>query len=327
MITERAYQARQRELLVQHFDANETVFLERELTQLRLKIFTVEYAPSVARTFAPKATDIAASAETYAFKVYRPTGVAELIAYKSGQIPRVDLTADEVLGKVRPVGAAYGWDLNELREAARLGLQLSEVKAKTARDAIERGVDQLLAVGSLADASGNLPDVGLNGITNNSLVVSSGILAGTYWLNPTPLDPDLILKDLNTLATTISNNSSNVFSADSILLPLKHYNYVQQTPWSALTGDSILTVFKRNNPQITTVAPWYKLDTAGATSAPRAISYQKDPMVLEAVIPQEFEQMPPEMRGFEFVINCSARCGGIKVYQPLGMKYMDFATS
>lgn len=330
-ISERAYKARQHQLLSLHFDANETMFLERELTQLRQKLFEVQFPEPVARMFAPKATDIAASAETYSFKVYRPVGVAELVSYKGNDIPRVDTVADEVLGKVRPLGAAYGWNINEMREAARLGISLSEVKARTARDAVERGIDELLAYGTLADASGGRSDVGLNGLVNNTLVEAQTVLGGDYWFDGS-IDPDLVLADLTNLSVAVSNNSTNIFTADTILLPLRHYNYASQTPWSALTGDSILTVFRKNNPQIKTIAPWHKLDSVttaqgGDAGKPRAIAYKKDPMVLEAVIPQEFEQMPPEVHGFEFVINCHARCGGVKIYQPLGFKYMDFATS
>ncbi|MDB4995196.1 MAG: hypothetical protein JWM74_2628, partial [Myxococcaceae bacterium] len=59
MITERSFRQRQRFVLSQNFDADETLFLERELTQLRTKMFTVLFPPSLARSFAPKATDIA----------------------------------------------------------------------------------------------------------------------------------------------------------------------------------------------------------------------------------------------------------------------------
>ena len=333
MLTEKAFNARQRYVLSQNFDANETLFLERELTQLRAKMFEVQFPPSLARTFAPKATDIASSADTYSFKVYKPVGAAKLIAYKSGDIPRVDVVASEVLGKVRPIGAAYGWDINELREAARLGLQLSEVKARAARDFVERGVDECLAFGSLKDEGGLYPDVGMNGLVNNALVTNLGLLSGHIWVDAnevvpvTPTDPALILRDLANMVSVISNVSKDVFKPDTILLPTGHYEYIRQAVFSALTGESILTVFQRNNPQITTIAPWYKLNTAGAGGLPRGISYQKDPMILESVIPQEFEVMPPEMHGFEFINNCHARCGGVKIYQPLAMRYTDFAVT
>lgn len=335
MLTEKAFRQIQRNVLVNtgHFDADETLFLERELTQLRAKMFEVLFPPSLARSFAPKATDIAASADTYSYKVYKPVGLAKLISYKGGDIPRVDVVATEVFGKVRPIGAAYGWDINELREAARLGTQLPEVKARAAKDFIERGIDNCLAFGSLPDENGSYPDVGLNGIVNNSLVEGLTVLDGHYWcsstgvINPSPLDPDVVLADLANLVSVIGNFSKDVFKTNTILLPTGHYEYIRQAVFSSLTGESILTVFKRNNPQITTIAPWYKLNSAGAGGKPRAVAYQMDPMILEAVIPQEFEVMPPEMHGFEFVNNCHARAGGVKIYQPLAMRYMDFATT
>ncbi len=333
MLTEKAFQTRQRFCLSQNFDANETLFLERELTQLRVKMFEQQFPPSLARTFAPKATDIAASADTYSFKVYKPVGMAKLIAYKAGDIPRVDVVATEVLGKVRPIGAAYGWDINELREAARLGLQLPEVKARAARDFIERGIDNCLAFGSLPDEAGLYPDVGLNGLANNTLVTALTVLTGGFWVdvngvaNPAPLDPAVIMRQLQNMISTIGNTSKDVFKANTLLLPTAHYEYIRGATFSALTGESILTVWQRNNPQITTIAPWYKLNGAGVGGLPRAIAYQKDPMILESVIPQEFEVMPPEMKGFEFVNNCHARCGGVKIYQPLAMRYMDFAVT
>jgi hypothetical protein len=328
---DRVFRKRTLEVLrnVGHFDSNETMYLEREVTQLRQKLFEVQFPPSVAREFAPKATDIASSAETYAFKVYTPKGAAELIAYKTGKIPRVDMVADEVLGKVRPVAAAYGWDINELREAARLGIPLSEVKGKTARSAVERALDELLAFGTLENSGGTRLSTGLNGIVNNTLVEGLTVLDGEYWV--AGMDPDDMLADLNALAISVSDGSSNVFSANSILLPLSHYNLASTTAWSALTGDTVLSIFKKNNPSITSISPWHKLNTVssaqGGADKPRAMAYQKDATVLEAVVPQEFEQMPPEMEGLEFVINCHARCGGVKIYQPLGCKYLDFATS
>jgi|GEM_PF-880585 len=330
MLDEIQYKRLQRAALVQHFDANETMFLERELTQLRAKMYEVAFLPTLARTFAPKATDIAASASTYSYKVMKPVGRAKLITYKSDDIPRVDVAAEEVLGKVTPIGAAYGWDINELREAARLGVQLSDSKARAAADFIERGIDEVLAFGSLADENGVLPDVGLNGLVNNPFVAALGVMGGGAWLTAagapptTPLDPDIILADLARLAAEVGNYSDNQWAADTLLLPTRYFSYIQQTPFSALTGESILTIFRRNNPNITTIAPWHRLNKAGVGGVPRAISYRKTPDVLEAIIPQEFEVMPPEQKVFEFLHNCHARCGGVKIYQPLAMRYLDF---
>lgn len=327
MISDRAYRNIQRRLLTEHFDANETIFLERELTQLRERAYTVLFAEPVARLFLPKATDVGASAESYTFKVYRPVGNAAILAYDDNELPRVDVTADEVLGKVRPVGASYGWNINELREAARLGLKLSEVKATTAQDAIERAIDELIAFGTLALPSGNRPDVGLTGLAGNSLIAANGIVSGSAWTSSS--DPADMLADLNALVVAVSNQSLDKFKANAVILPLTHYNLANTTSWSALTGETVMSVFKKNNPQIQSVMPWHKLNTVtsaqGGTDKPRGIAYQKDLMTGECVIPQEFEQMPPQMEGLKFIINCHARCGGAKIYQPLAFRYIDFA--
>ncbi len=327
LISEAAFRAEQRRQLQTKFDANETLYLERELTQLRAKSFEVQFPTPVARTLAPKATDIASSAGTYSYKVYEPVGRGKFINYESNDLPRVDVVAREVLGKVVPVGASYGWNINELREAARLGLQLPEVKLKTARDTIERDIDEVLAFGSLPDEAGLYPDVGLTGFVNNSIVAGLGIIAGGWWLNPSPLDPEVVLADLNKLVAKIANDSQYVWKANALLLPTTLYTYAQQTVFSTLSGDSILTVFRKNNPDITSITPWYRLNAAGVNGAPRAVAYQKDASVLELIIPQEFEVLPPEMKALQFIYSCHARVGGTKIYQPLGMRYMDFATS
>lgn len=324
MMSDEQFAKLQRHALMHRFDANETPFLERELTQIRAKVYTVQYPFPMGRQFAPKATDIAPSANSYVYKVYDPKGAAKMIAYKSNDIPRVDLVAKEVLGVVRQIACAYAWDLNELREAARIGMPIGDMKAKAAADFIERAIDYILAFGSLPDETGTLPDVGLQGLVNNATVAGLGIIPLSFWPGG-GITADVIMKELNLLTTTIGTFSENIWNTNTLVLPTAHYAYIEQATFSSLTGETILTVFKRNHPNITMIAPWSRLKTAGASGVPRAIAYQRDNTVLEAIIPQEMEILPPEMQGFEVVYNAHARCGGTKIYNPLGLRYGDFA--
>jgi hypothetical protein len=50
-----------------------------------------------------------------------------------------------------------------------------------------------------------------------------------------------------------------------------------------------------------------------------------DPMVCELVVPQDFEQMPPEMHGMKFSVACHLRHGGVKVTYPFGVTHYDLA--
>lgn len=323
MISKELFKQLQHSALVQHFDANETFFLERELTQLRTKTMQIKFPDLISRTLMPFANDIAESATTYSYKVVTPTGTAKFIGERANDLPRVDADAAEIYGKVHPIGVSYGWDINELKEAARLNIPISDIKAKIAREAIERGIDEVLATGDLTLQS-KQAGLLLTGLMNNADVVSNGILSGAWWLNPTPPTPAAVLADLNGIVASVTNATDSLFNVDTLVLPTAHHTYIRQTPFSALTGDSILTVFLKNNPQITLVKPWYRLNTAGAGGLPRGIAYYRDPTVLEGVVPQQFVQMPPQIKGMEVVIPCTARCGGVKIYQPIAMKYVDF---
>jgi hypothetical protein len=322
----RTHRELQRAELRKHFDANDTMFLERELIQLRARMYEVQFPTLIARTLMPFANDVAASADTYGYKVLRPIGAAKIVATNAKDLPRVDVAAREVLGKVHQIGLAYGWDINQLREAARLQIPLSDIKAKTARDASERGIDEILATGDL-EKSAAQNGLELNGLLNNPDVEAQGIRVGSWWFATTPPTPSAVLAELGGILSAISADSDDRWAADTLLLPTKLYNYASQTPFSTLTGDSILTIFKKNNESLKLIRPWYRCNTAGAGGVPRAVAYQRDSTVLEGVVPQEFEQFPPQASGLEFVVPCTARCGGVKIYQPTAVRYIDFAVS
>lgn len=323
-IDDKYFDSLQREELRRHFDANELPFIERELTQLRVKAFEVKFPDAKARGFLPKATDIAPSAMTFEFKVYTPVGAAKVINPKSGDIPRLELGARSVTCRIVPVGIAYAFTIPELREAARIGTQLQTIKPRLARETIERGIDELLAFGDLANTTGQdgLP---ILGFANNTDVAGLTIETFEYWLDGGDSGATM-LAQLSNMCDQVSNRSNGLYRCSDLLLPLSRYNYANSKPYSDTIGDSVLAVFRKNHPEVN-VQPWEKLETAGASNRPRAIAYAKTPEVLEAVVPQEFEMMPPERDGFELVTDCWSTCGGVKIYQPTAVVYADGATA
>ena len=332
-IKERRFRELQRAVLESRFDANETLFLERELTQLRAKIYQVQYPTLKARTFAQKATDIASSAETYTYKVYEIVGQTGHRAYKSDDHPKIDVVAREVTGKVRPITGFYEWDINELREASRLGLELSSVKGTAARDFVERGIDATLAYGAIPDTGGSVPDLGCTGLVNNpdvAGVANARVLSGSFW-NPASPNPEGMLADLNKMASAARQASKEVFDSDSIILPLTHHDLAVQTPYSEFEGTSVPETFLKNNKNIKSVSPWHLLDNVttaqGGADRPRALVYTNRADVVEIVVPQEFEVLPPEVRNYKMLNHVHARCGGAKIYYAAGFHYMDFALS
>jgi hypothetical protein len=145
------------------FDANETAWTDRQATQIRSKLFEVVYPDLKALQLIPLATDIAAEPGPYVYNVLDMVGEAKVIASGADDLPRVDVSASERSGKVVPIGASYGWDVFELRKAARLQFPLSERKGRAARQAVARQVDKMLASGQTASQTG----LGLDGFINN----------------------------------------------------------------------------------------------------------------------------------------------------------------
>lgn len=308
-----------------HFDASETAFIEQQIVQLRTKTFELQFPENKARKFIPLATDIDASVSIFEFEVFTPVGAAKVINSGAKDLPRIEMGSRPVRGKVSDLGVSFGFTINELKEAARVGKPLATIKPRIAREAVERGIDEVLAFGDLANTTGQT-GLQLLGLTNNTDVINLGLATFGYWVDGNDA-ADVMLAEMNALCTAVSNQSNGMFTANALILPLAKYNYAKDKVFSTLSGDSVLQVFKKNNPGVS-VDPWEKLTLAGASNlVPRAIAYQKSSETLEGVVPQGFEMIPPQASGLEILTNCTARCGGVKIYQPLAFKYGDFAGS
>lgn len=317
--------ARARNELVKHFDANETAFLERQLTFVRQKTFEVTYAELLGRRFMPIATDIPSSATTYVYFVYDQTGKAKVIAPGVTDLPRVDVVKSEITGNVKGLGLSYGWEINEMREAARTGTPLGDMKAKAARRAAESLIDKMLFDGKDHDGQ----SYGVTGIANNADVVNNGIVNPTAdpW-SMASSDPQDILNDMNAWVSTIVNANQQRWLPDTMLLAPSEFNIIAQKRVSDFSDVTILQAFLKMNPYIRNIDQWYRLTAAGAGGTTnRQIVYKRDPEVLEGVVPQEFEQLPPQAIGLEFIVPCLARCGAVKIYHPEAMIYVDSSAS
>lgn len=303
-------------------DANETAFLDRELTQLRAKVFDVVYPNLLARSFLPMATDIAATASSFAYKVWDRKGKAKVGANESDDAPRVDVTAREVTGKVFPIIASYGYGVDELAESVRLGTSLDAKRAMAVRDAIEEGVDEMLAMGNTgAPGESNLITQGILDHDDIAGAANVRVIPLTDWTSAT--SAATFISELNSLRNAVPGGSKQRFRATDIVLPADRYELIASKPYGVDSDRTVLSWFEQNNN--IKISAWYRGEGLGVNSNGRAIVYQKDPNVLEGVVPMEFTQLPPQARNYEFVIPCRARCGGVKVYQPLGVYYGDFA--
>lgn len=314
--------------LSRRFDANDTLFLARQIEYVRAKTFGVVYPDLKARNLIPIATDIPESVETYVYMVSDTVGKAAIVAIGTDDLPRIDVLASERTGKVRQIGDSYGWSLNEMAEAARLNIPLSERKATAAREAIERAIDEVLSSGTTSHPKDVGKNYGITGLINNADVVAQGIInpANDPWsTSPTA---GKMLADLNTMMNTIVNSNNQAYIPDTILFAPSEFAILASTPVGTDNNQmTVLNSFLLNNPYIKNVDQWYRLTGAGSGAGGatnRAVVYKRDPSVLEGVVPMDFRAEAPQARNLEFVVPCRARCGGVSIYQPAAVRYVDF---
>jgi hypothetical protein len=296
-------------------DAGETAALARELEHIYATTYDIKYAELKARRFIPVDTSVDTGAEFFTYRQWNMFGMAKIIANYADDLPRVDALAKEYPAKIHSLGASYGFSIQDMRRAAMSGSQLDNKRAMAARRAHEQAVDEIGALGNA--------DAGLLGFTNNTNVPTVSPVTG-QWITNTASALQII-EDLNELVDSIVIATKETFAPDTLLLSTETFKIINSKPMST-TGDTdktVLRFFLDNNPYITNVDQWNKLSTAGAAGVSRAIAYKRSEEVLALVIPQEFEQLPPQAKNLEFVIPTHSRIGGVRIQYPLAVAYMD----
>ncbi len=312
-----------------HFDASEANVFARELLKVRSRVFEIQFPEMKALRLIPKNTEVNATDEQYTYRVATEYGTTKMGSSYTGTAPRADVSMVEATPQlIRPMTAAYGYDFQEARVAARTGNQLPMRKANAARRAIAQEINDILTFGRAAAGASGKTGYGtvLYGLANLSgtltFTPATGAGGSKLWSLKTP---DEILADMNGIASGIVTNSNDVEHPDTMLLPLASYEQIASQRLGDGSDATILKHFLAVNPHIKTIEPWYALDAAPNSewTGKRMVAYQKSPDVLECLLPVEFEQFAPQMVNMETITSCHARIGGVVVYRPKAISYGD----
>lgn len=305
------------------FDANEGLFMAKELEKIKTKSYDVLYPEFTATKNIPVSNDAGIGAETITYFQYDSVGVAKIISNYGTDTPRIDLVGKKFTSDIKGVADSYGYSIQDVRAARMAGKPLEQRKANAARKAIDQEINRIAYFGDAAN--------GLNGLFTHPNITTyvlpqdgtlNGVTASTAaaakFVNKTP---DQIIRDLNGMVDGIVSLTKGVERPDTLLIPHKEYGDLVSRPRSTTSDTTILAFFLANNPYIKNVEVVPEAQGAGTTivGSDLMIMYKKDPDKLTLEIPQMFEQFPPQLEGLETVVICHARCGGVIIYYPLSI--------
>lgn len=312
-------------------DAGEAAFFARQLEYVKTRTYDILFPEYLAQFWIPVSSEVGPGAESILWRQYNATGRMALISKRGQDLPRVDVMAKEESFPIKSWGEAYGYTIQEIRNAQFAGVPLEQRKANAARLAYEQTVNE---IGWFADGSEQYGKVrGLLYLQDviNTASATDPILINGDWCDAdgqaTDTTPDQIIADIGTIIMAPTVKSKNIERVNTFLMPLASFGFLSRTRVSSTSDTTILEFVKKTNPGVT-FAGVNELagdDLKGVIkpSAPTgvektcvAIAYTKSQDKMSYEIPQPFEQFPIEVEGLEYVIPCHCRIAGVNAYYP-----------
>jgi hypothetical protein len=291
------------------------LFLQRQLEYIRPQVFETVYADIKYPTILPVTSEAGPGATTFTYRIMDSTGEFRLLADSADDLPRADVSQVEKSINIRSFGGSFGYSVQELRAAQMANVALEQRRATAVRRAYEEKVESVAMFGEAS--------VALTGFFNNATV---DIVAADKWFTTAGITAQEMLELLNYGVSAIINGSQMKEQPDTILLAYEDYNKISVTRNSDSSDVTVLEYFLRTNPYITNVEPINQLTkgkNGGKLNTSRMVVYKRDPEKVQLHIPQPLELFPAQQRGLEFIVPAHARVGGVALYYPKSMIYVQ----
>ena len=136
-------------------DAGEGMTFLRGMESIDAQAYQKKYPGLMARRFIPPEAGVPDWAHVRTFRIYDHAGIAKVIANGADDMGEIETSGEEFTSRIVPVGIGFGFDVMEIQACAAMGVPLDALKAIGARDAAERQVDTMLALGKVTQANGS----------------------------------------------------------------------------------------------------------------------------------------------------------------------------
>lgn len=310
-------------------DAGESAGFLRQLEDIDTQAYQRRYPALIARQIIPTFLSVAEWAAVYTWREWDKNGTSKVITDHADDLPMVDVTGKEFSQGIKDLGAAYGYTIKEIKQAAATGQPLDALRAQAARFAVESQIDGILAVGDteaqlnglLKLDSTQIAAANRVGISTLATKAASGVAWGTL-LAPKATGQE-VANDIIGLCSARVSATKGLWSQFDVVLPIDQYNYAASTRLNAI-NDTTALEFALKSSFVRSVRPWFQCTGAGAAGADRMMAFPGgDPLVLGGIVPMEWSPQGPQLRNMKYVINTIASCGGVVCRYPVACQYAD----
>jgi hypothetical protein len=316
------------------FDANETAAFSRELEYVHAEVIAAKYPEYKWRSIVPVKTGAPLGATSHRWFEVDGFGSAKwLDNLATEEFPTAEVKGDEQTGKIRSMGAKYIVTVEELRAAAMMRTNVETEKQKLVRRSIEAQFDKAVfgtATGTNGGFKGIAHDDNSTEYTPDATYGSNG----NWFTVSNAGTPEKIIHDIRGMVEAAKTATKNAFEQyDLFLCP--ELSYLLDRPMSVLIN-SVRTNLLQSTAKYalesirglrSITMDLHRLSGAGTSSKHRVLLFPREPEVVDAFVPLEFEQFAPQLSGMAFVTHCHAKYGGIRVKHPAAVQCMDSATS
>lgn len=305
------------------FDANEGVFLTRELESIDLTDYLELFRGLVMRKLVPLIENVAPLDLSYTYRMWTMQGAARVAGPGSNDSSRITVTRKEKTLPIKEIPVEFGWNVDDIKRAASKNIKLEQVTIQSAMMAVQRKIDQMLAFGETGTDC-----VGLfnNGDVDDSSTPVTKTGGGTAWTTAAKksellADLKLIVNDTRAALQLASASYDGMPAFDRwvIALPSAHYGLIDE-PRSD-TSDTTVREMALKSQFIEDIVECPLLDTADGGD-PLIVAYPRNPMCLGGLVPRDWEQRTPQERGHDIVIPAIGSCGGTPIRYPVAVRYL-----
>ncbi len=310
-------------------DANESAFFNRDLETKDPTLYRQVEAETKALEILPMQSGLSEDMLAYRFKMYTHVGIARLIANAADDLPSADAFGEEAVINVHDLGLSYGFDLREIKAAARGNFALESEKAAACASGHARAIDELLSSGKAFNAAGTGTAVpGLQGalnITNApTFTLTTKNAGGLTWAVATP---DEIVADVTgaiiARRAALKTTGSDVWQKYRVVLPPTQYGIIATRRMGDGMSQTILQHLL-GLPWVESIHEWFQCVGAGAGgTTDRMFIFAPDSRVLAAIVPQTFRRHPAQQKNLRMVINTTSACAGVVCRYLMGVVYAD----